>query len=257
VGEGDLQIESRSGFTDPPGDTWSPWTAAKNGQIQSPAANFLQVRVKLAGAGARLTELRVFRQVANRAPQVTKIDAAVNKLKGNVTLSWTAEDADSDNMAFIVTYRPRGTKQWLALHDRFYEKRQIELTPTDMPDGWYEVKVEVSDLPTNGPKMAKATARYSKAFLVDRTRPGLTASLAGRLLSGVATDALSRIVRVEVSLDGEPAQLAAARDGVLDGLQEAFEIDMPAAIDKGAHTVLVTCYDESGNSNAIRVLVNQ
>lgn len=257
LGEGELQVESRSGFTDPPGDTWSPWTAAKNGQIQSPAANFLQVRVKLAGANARLTELRVFRQVANRAPQVTKIDTAVNKLKGNVTLSWTAEDADSDNLAFIVTYRPRGTKQWLALHDRYYDKRQIELTPTDMPDGWYEVKVEVSDLPTNGPKMAKATARYSKAFLVDRTRPGLTASLAGRLLSGVATDALSRIVRIEVSLDGEPAQLAAARDGVLDGLQEAFEIDLPAAIDKGAHTVLVTCYDESGNSNAIRVLVNQ
>lgn len=257
VGEGELQIETRSGFTDPPGDTWSPWVAAKAGQIQSPAANYLQVRVKLASAGARLTELRVFRQVANRAPQVTKIDAAVNKLKGNVTLSWAAEDADADNLAFVVTYRPRGTKQWLTLHDRTYDKRQIELTPTDMPDGWYEVKVEVTDLPTNGPKSAKATARYSKPFLVDRTRPGLTASLAGRLLSGVANDALSRIVRVEVSLDGEPAQLAAARDGVLDGLQEAFDIEMPAAIERGAHTVLVTCYDESGNSSAVRVLVNQ
>lgn len=257
VGEGELQIETRSGFTDPPGDTWSPWVAVKANQIQSPAANFLQVRVRLASAASRMAELRVYRQVANRAPTVTKIDAAVNKAKGNVALSWAAEDADGDNLAFVVTYRPRGGKQWLNLHDRFYDKRLMELTPSDMPDGWYEVKVEVSDLPSNGPKFAKATARYSKSFLVDRSRPELTAQVVGRQLTGLATDGLSRIVRVEVSLDGEPAMLAAGRDGVLDGLQEAFELDLPATVEKGPHTVLVTAFDDAGNSGAIRVLVNQ
>lgn len=257
VGEGELQIETRSGFTDPPGDTWSPWTAVKTNQVQSPPANFLQVRVRLATATSRLTELRVYRQVANRAPQVTKIDAAVNKAKGNVSLSWTAEDADSDNLAFVVTYRPRGGRQWLNLHDRYYDKKAMELTPSDMPDGWYEVKIEVTDLPSNGPKFAKATARYSKPFLVDRSRPDVTAQVVGRQLTGLATDGLSRIVRVEASLDGEPALLAAARDGVMDGLQEGFELELPAAVEKGAHTVLVTAFDDAGNSGAIRVLVNQ
>ena len=257
VGEGDLQVETRCGFTDPPGDTWSPWAAVKGGQVQSPPANFLQVRVRFATPTSRLSELRVHRQVANRAPQVTKIDAAVNKGKGNVSLSWTAEDADSDNLTFVVTYRPRGGRQWLNLHDRYYDKRTMELTPSDMPDGWYEVKVEVSDLPSNGPKAAKATARYSKSFLVDRSRPELTAQVVGRQLTGQAIDGLSRIVRVEASLDGEPAMLTAARDGVMDSLQEGFELELPAAVEKGAHTVLITAFDDAGNSGAIRVLVNQ
>ncbi len=257
VGEGNLTIETRSGFTDPPSDTWSEWAQAKNGQIQSPAANFLQVRVKLDGERARLVELRAYRQVINRAPLVTKIDSVINKAKGTVALSWTAEDPDGDPLAFKVTYRPRGGKQWLHLHDRWYDKKTMELSPTDMPDGWYEVRVEVSDELINGSKSGRATARISKPFLVDRGRPEVTASVSGHLLSGVATDAVSRIVHIDVSLDGDPTQLASAKDGVFDGLSEAFELELPASIDQGQHTLLITVTDDAGNTGSTRVIVRQ
>lgn len=255
VGEGNLVIETRSGFTDPPSETWSDWTPAKNGQIQSPSANFLQVRVKLDGDRARLVELRAYRQVMNRAPLISKIDSVINKQKGTVALSWAAEDPDGDALVFQVNYRPRGGKQWLHLHDRWYDKKTMELSPSDMPDGWYEVRVEVSDVVVNGTRAGKATARISKPFLVDRGRPEVTASLSGRMLTGVATDAISRIVRVDVSLDGDPTVLASAKDGVFDGLSEAFELELPASIDQGQHTLLITVTDDAGNTGSSRVVV--
>jgi len=252
VGEGNLEVETRSGFTDPPSDTWSPWQATRAGQIQSPPANFLQIRVKF-GASARLTEMRASRQVVNRAPMVTKIDAVPNKSKGTIALSWATEDADGDTLHFAVTYRPRGARQWIRLHDRWYDKKSMELSPSDMPDGWYEVRIEVSDHATNGPRGTRATARLSKPFLVDRGKPELQAELKGRLLAGTATDAVSRIVKVEVSVDGDPTQLCAPRDGVFDGLSEPWEIDLGAAVDKGPHTLLITTWDDAGNSGTLRL----
>jgi hypothetical protein len=257
VGEGSLQVETRSGFTDPPSDTWSPWVALKDGQIQSPAANFLQVRVRLGGDQARLTELRVFRQVVNRAPLVTKIDAVPNKQKGTVGVSWAADDPDGDALAFLVQYRARGSKQWLKLHDRLYEKKTMELVPTDMPDGWYEVRVEVTDQSVNGAKAALATARISKPFLVDRGKPEISASLAGRLLTGKVVDGWSRIVRIEVSVDGEPTLMVPAKDGVMDASSEPFELELPAEVQKGPHTLLVTALDDAGNIGVTRLLVGQ
>ncbi len=260
VGEGTLEVETRSGFSDQPNDTWSPWqplrgVQGQSGQSQSPPANALQVRVKLASAGARLQELKIFRQVANRAPLLTKIDSTLNKAKGTVALSWTAEDVDGDTLGYVVQYRPRGGAQWLSLHDRLFDKKTMELSPTDMPDGWYEVRVEATDLPSNGPRTAKAVARISKPFLVDRGRPDVIAEVKGRSVHGMATDAISRITRVDISVDGEPAVLAAAVDGVFDQTSEAFELDLPESVLKGSHTLLLQVTDEAGNTGALRVPV--
>jgi hypothetical protein len=255
-GEGVLEVETRSGFSEHPNDTWSAWQPLKEGRSQSPPATALQVRVKLGAPNARLQELRVFRQVANRTPLVSKIDASWNRNKAAVNVSWQADDADGDTLGYVVRYRPRGGNQWLTLHDRFYDKKSMELTPTDMPDGWYELRVEVSDIASNGPKTARATARVSKPFLVDRGRPEVKAEVRGRMLSGWASDALSRVVRVDVSVDGEPPLQAAAIDGMFDQLREGFEIELPDAALKGPHTLLIQVTDDAGNAGALRIPVN-
>ena len=253
IGEGKLEVETRSGFSETPNDTWSPWQALNGNQSQSPPALALQVRVKLVGAGARLQELKVYRQVANRAPVLTKIDTTLNKAKGTVSVSWTADDVDGDTLGYVVQYRPRGAKQWLVLHDRLYDKKTMDLAPTDMPDGWYEVRVEVTDLPSNGPKNAKAMARLSKPFLIDRGRPEVTAQLRGRQLHGTATDGISRITRVDVSVDGEPALLAAATDGIFDQTSEGFDLELPESAVAPGHTIIIQVTDDAGNTGALRL----
>ena len=83
--------------------------------------------------------------------------------------------------------------------------------------------------------------------------PEATAEVKGRLVQGVATDATSKIVKVEVSLDGAPTELAAARDGIFDQLQESFELELPPEAAQGHHTVLITVTDEAGNTGALRL----
>jgi hypothetical protein len=75
-GSGDLSIQTRSGNTDKPNETWSPWTQpAKNTngiQVSSPKARYLQWRatLKASAAPARLEGVHVAFVPRNLAPEV-------------------------------------------------------------------------------------------------------------------------------------------------------------------------------------------
>ena len=143
------------------------------------------------------------------------------------------------------------------LHDRFYTKTSISLSPRDMPDGWYEVRVEASDALSNSPNESLRSARISKPFLVDQGRPEVAGEVRDGMLTGVAADRVSSVVKVEVSFDGEPPVLANSGDGVFDGLQEAFELKLPADLLKGRHTLLIQATDEAGNTGVQRMVVGK
>ncbi len=255
LGEGKLQIETRSGFSNPANDTWSAWQPLQSERIQSPAATMLQVRVTLLSPDARLRELHVHRRLLNRQPMIERLEVKYEDKAKVYRVNWGARDPDGDKLGYVVTYRRRGTAQWLILHDRFYDKTSLGLSPKDMPDGWYEIRVEASDAQSNTPPESHVTARISKPFLVDQGRPTVVAEVKDGVLTGVATDATSRIVRVEVSFDGEPSVLCGAADGVFDGAQEAFELKLPPDLLKGNHTLLVQATDEAGNVGVTRVVV--
>ena len=72
---------------------------------------------------------------------------------------------------------------------------------------------------------------------------------------GVAADAISRVTRVDISGDGEPAMLAAPSDGVFDQLSEGFELELPESVVKGNHTLLLQVTDEAGNTGALRLAI--
>ncbi len=254
TGSGNLTIESRSGYSNPVNDTWSPWQPLAGERVQSPPATMLQVRVTLSGPGARLRELRVHRRLLNRAPVLEKVEVKpAEDAKGSLRATWAARDPDGDKLAYVATYRKRGSSQWLMLHDRTIDKNQLTLSPNDMPDGWYELQVEVSDSPQNARSEARGTSLISGPFLVDQGRPDVVAALEGTRLSGIATDATSAIVKVEVSFDGEPAQLCAAGDGIFDGMREAFEIALPPGLKPGRHTALVMATDAAGVIGVVSV----
>jgi hypothetical protein len=78
-GEGNVEIQTRSGNTSVPDATWSDWSAAiraaEGGQIQSPPARFIQWRASL-GPGSvppRIREVTVAYLPRNLSPRVTSI----------------------------------------------------------------------------------------------------------------------------------------------------------------------------------------
>lgn len=76
---GNVQLQTRSGNTEKPDETWSAWSAAavsgQSAQIASPKARYLQWKATLKStpAGARLNEVNVAYQPRNIAPEVLSI----------------------------------------------------------------------------------------------------------------------------------------------------------------------------------------
>jgi hypothetical protein len=77
-GAGDFAISTRSGNCEPADSTWSAWQAIDGlaGAVRSPAARYLQWKVVLRSASARLDELDIAWREQNLAPRVDDITMA-------------------------------------------------------------------------------------------------------------------------------------------------------------------------------------
>jgi hypothetical protein len=74
---------------------------------------------------------------------------------------------------------------------------------------------------------------------------GLTVK-GGRAEARVA-DELSVITEMAFSVDDGPWQLGMTTDGIFDDLTEALQIDLPADLKKGSHTLAIRVADAAGN----------
>ena len=77
-GAGELAIATRSGNCEPADSTWSAWQPVEgaNGPVRSPAARYLQWKVTLRSAGARLDDIGIAWREQNLAPRVDDIGIA-------------------------------------------------------------------------------------------------------------------------------------------------------------------------------------
>jgi len=79
-GSGDVLWSTRSGLSDTPDDGWSPWSretsAREQPQIESPAARFLQYRLRLKGGGGQgpvISSVEVAFLQRNLPPEITRV----------------------------------------------------------------------------------------------------------------------------------------------------------------------------------------
>ena len=75
---GNVEIQTRSGNTENPDETWSAWSAGltdqKGGQVSSPTAKFLQWRAVLKNPNAKLSEVNISYLPRNIAPEILSIE---------------------------------------------------------------------------------------------------------------------------------------------------------------------------------------
>lgn len=76
---GDVRVETRSGNSELPNETWSAWRptsgTATRGKIDAPGARYLQWRAVLRGSNASLRELNLAFIGRNIAPEITSLQA--------------------------------------------------------------------------------------------------------------------------------------------------------------------------------------
>ena len=279
-----VTVATRTGNVSEPSEgTWSDWSSEIPcghpwAQLDSPPGRFCQYRLTLKrpkAAGREVTPVvdavQVVNQVVNLPPEVESVSSeAVDRTKvpqaakeaGPLRyrqIKIKAADGNKDELRYTIYYRQRASEVWLKA-DANVDKPLYTWDTLSVPDGVYEIKVEVSDEPGNAPAAALKHSWISRPVVVDNTPPVIT-ELAARpdgamiLLTIAATDA-SRIAGVEYVLDSaeEPVIMAAA-DGIFDSPAEKSAATIKDAA-RGPHVITVKVHDELGNAAYQAVFVN-
>lgn len=215
VGEGDIELQTRSGNTATPDSTWSDWSAgiktADGGAVVSPRARYLQWRANLKGATTKLREVTVSYLPRNLAPKLTSLalqpaGVAMQPLPQQPPDPGIEQAAlDPSIFGLSANMPPRKffqkgalSLQWAA-EDRngdkleyavFYRaansndyfplktgitENYYTVDANGLPDGRYVFKVVASDALSNPGAMALTDTEETEPIEVDNTPPAVTA----------------------------------------------------------------------------------
>ena len=287
-----VTVFTRSGNTERPNNTWSPWQAYSNHegeQITNPAARFLQWKVEMKrstnNTSPAISNIHIAYLQNNIAPEITQIrihphnqyyapvssggrnnnitaDAAVQRLginrplplgntehrKGYCMVSWTFEDPNSDYVLFDIYYKRLSATVWHLLK-KAHESNFISWDGQLMMDGEYQVRIIVSDSPSNPSNRALSTDKTSMVFILDNTAPAVEQVKFNRnnnALTFTVRDTWSNIERVEISINAQEWSELYSKDGILDSKIELFEF-VPTLAAGLEHEIVIRVIDELGN----------
>jgi hypothetical protein len=270
---GPLEVSTRTGDTQTPDATWSPWTGpiAEGAVAPSPPGRFAQVRARLTSAGSTIAGVTLAFVTENLRAVVTEVAAREKgvtheakegivqsggeppKHDSVVHVTWKVENPDSDELRYRVQFRREGQGRWIdaTAPDDVLTKPELDWDTAALPEGKYRLRIDASDEIANPLGVVTHHALESAPVLVDNTPPVFkTLAMLGRRLHAAVVDGVGPIVRVEVAMDGrlEWRPLAPV-DGIFDTPEETIDADigplLPAG--PGPHLVAVRAFDAAGN----------
>lgn len=224
---GNVTIETRSGNSEFPNETWTGWetvrSEARRGKAANPAARYFQWRAKLA-SGSSLREMNLAFVPRNIAPEITALQVApVNvgllanppmQIDPNIELSGLSPQ----NFGIVIAPQPprrafqRGARgfQWTAedrngdklvfdvyfkeIADAEFKLLKADITETfvtldglSLADGKYIVRVVAKDSPSNPAGRFLTGDIVSEPFDIDNTQPTVSVSGQPRISADTAT----------------------------------------------------------------------
>jgi hypothetical protein len=177
---------------------------------------------------------------------------------GAQVVLWTVTDPDNDNFTCSFSIRRDGDDKWTEIaantHDSY-----AQFDTAHMPDGVYFTRLVATE---TAPR--PAGDRLSQTFetddlIVDHTSPEVLEATAKRnadsvTLSVHGRDKLSLLDGIEVIFNNSVRETVEQPvDGVRDGREETFTLEVPLARVSNATSVEVTLYDTAGNGTSRRL----
>jgi len=281
--EGLVTLSTRSGNVAEPNETWSDWseelTESRGSLIRSPAARFLQYRLRIKSSGKSsaenwLSSVRLYYLRSNRQPRIKVVRAggkpagkkeepsqrkpATQSPKGkgspSLNLSWEASDEDGDTLVYDIYFKGVEEENWKVIKKGTTET-SYRWDTSSLPDGKYLVKVVASDRRDNPASRVLRHEKESAPFVIDNTparieeiRVDLAADGSLRI-KAVARDNLSAISEAAYSIDGSEWKVLFPDDGIFDSPREEFSFTAPK-LQRGEHIVTVRVRDARGNVSA-------
>ncbi|MEO8043131.1 MAG: hypothetical protein ABI646_11005 [Acidobacteriota bacterium] len=182
-------------------------------------------------------------------------------LRGARSFQWMAEDRNGDQLVYDIFYKEAGDSNYKSLRENVVENF-LSLDGQTLADGRYTLRIVAKDLPENPPGRSLTGERISEPFDIDNTQPTVTASGAPQLTSTgarvvfLASDKSSYLTSAEYSINGGEWMTVYADDGISDGPDERFTIDIPLTT-AGEYSVTLRVFDSQGNAGNARVVVRK
>ncbi|MCG8553944.1 MAG: hypothetical protein MJD61_01460 [Proteobacteria bacterium] len=270
--QGSVSLQTRSGNTELPGDTWSDWSSAlaTAGPVRSPAARFVQVRAKLTGRDSVLYALTLHYLPQNQRATVSDVRVAPSRKiteakqakkplaalfpppTARYRVHWAADSVDADPLRYRLHYRAEGQRVWRTMlpESEILTKNEYEWDTSGVPDGYYRVRVEASDERSNPERLHLTASALSEPVLIDNHAPSVKLQRPrDQRIEGIATDDMGPIANLAYAVDGMPWRVFFPLDGLLDTRRERFRLEL-YELPPGSHVVSIRATDLAGNSRS-------
>ncbi len=171
---------------------------------------------------------------------------------------WTVSDPDGDNFTYTFSIRHDGESAWTDLAVDTSEP-YVQFDSLHLQEGtWFTRLVAKEAAPR--PEADRLSVTFeTDDLLVDHTPPVIGEASVRRdgdrlVVTVSGRDALSLLDGADFSFNnGVRESVDQPADGILDGRQETFVLDVPLSRLSGATSVEVTLYDAAGNGATRRI----
>ncbi len=180
-------------------------------------------------------------------------------LRGARSFQWTAEDRNGDKLVYDVFYKERSETNYKPLRENITDNF-LSLDGQTLVDGRYTLRIVAKDLPENPSGQSLSGERISEPFDIDNTQPIVSSSgtpqitASGARVVFLASDKSSYLKSAEYSVNGGEWMTVYADDGISDGPDERYTIDLPLT-SPGEYAVTLRVFDSQGNAGNARVVV--
>jgi len=150
--------------------------------------------------------------------------------KGFRTVTWRARDDNGDTLRYSLSFRRKGSGNWLRLRESM-DETSLNFDTSQLPDGTYEVRLVASDTLDN-PDTPLSDEKEGVEFRVDNTPPVITSSVDGDDVVIRVTDKLSPVGKIEYSADAQRWIRLIPVDGIADSPSETYRLKRSALAGK-------------------------
>jgi hypothetical protein len=177
---------------------------------------------------------------------------------GSQIVVWTLADPDGDTLLSTFSIRREGDTAWTDLVNASRENH-AQFDTKSLPDGVYFTRLLVEE---TAPRPAAERLRHTfetDNLIADNSAPEILDATARRdgdtvIVSVRGRDALSLLEGLEVVFNsGLREEVTQPADGIRDGREETFALELSVAKISNATGVEVTLYDAAGNGTSRRL----
>lgn len=177
---------------------------------------------------------------------------------GTQVVLWNMIDPDGDNLLSTFSIRREGDSEWMDIVVASREN-YAQFDTKHLPDGVYFTRLVATETAPRAVGDRLVHTFETDDLIVDYTPPEILAASAQRTNEAIIVtvhgrDALSLLEGIDVVFNNNVREkVDQPVDGIRDGREETFTLEIPLARISNATAAEVTLYDEAGNRSARRL----